>query len=344
MKAAVLESQGVMSYKEVPTPMPSAGEVRTQVKAVSICGSDIKRYLSGHRMYPIILGHEYGGVVDLVGENVDKQLIGKHVSIIPLIPCFECDQCHRGLYSACQNYSFIGSRQSGGFAEYLVVPECNVLVVPDELPFEHVALIEPSSVARHMLALGDFKAKQTAAVLGVGTIGLLVVQWLRILQAKHIICIDISDDNLKTARDLGAHDTLNPLHDDIVSEVRKLTDDGVDISFEAAGAPQTLELTIPITRPRGKVILAGNQPVDKKLPLSFIESMMRRELSVIGSHMSYSPPFPGHEWTDTIEALMTGKLNMDTLISHRYSLAEIPSVFEQIKKSSLNHRKIMFHP
>lgn len=344
MKAAILEAQGVISYKEVQTPKPAPGNVLVQVKSVSICGSDIKRYISGHRAYPMILGHECGGVIESIGEGVDKQLAGKHVSIIPLVPCFKCSQCQRGLFSACKNYSFIGSRQPGCYADYLELPASGVLVVPENLSFDHIALIEPSTVARHMLALGNFKTGETAVVFGAGSIGLMAVQWLRILQAKLIICVDISDKNLEAARKLGAHVTLNPLRYDVVAEVTKHTIDGADISLEAAGVPQTLEQTVHVTRPRGRVICAGNQPVEKSLPLSFIENLMRRELSLIGNHMSYSTPFPGQEWTDSVAALLDGSLDMDMMISHHFSLAETPEVFAKIGRGELTYRKIMLHP
>ena len=112
MKAAILENQGIMAYREVPVPTVPPGHVRLAVEAVSICGSDIKRYVSGHRMYPIVLGHECAGIIESVGEGVDESLIGKHASVIPVVPCFECEQCQRGYYSACHSYSFIGSRQA----------------------------------------------------------------------------------------------------------------------------------------------------------------------------------------------------------------------------------------
>jgi len=326
----------------VPSPPP--GHVRLQVGAVSICGSDIKRYVAGHRMYPLILGHECAGVIDAVGQGVNQELVGQHAAVIPVVPCFECEQCRRGYYSACHSYSFIGSRQAGGFAEYLELPRRNVLIVPDEIPLKHAALIEPSTVARHMLALGDFQAGQSAVVFGAGSIGLMIVQWLRILGASLIICSDISEDNLATATSLGAHVTLNPQRDNIVEEVRKLTGDGVDISLEAAGVPQTLEQTVPVTRPRGKVICGGNQPLDKTLPMSFIEDMMRRELSIIGCFMSYSAPFPGHEWTETIVALQNGELDMDTMISHEFPLADAPEIFAKIAAHNLVHRKIILRP
>ncbi|CAG1016823.1 L-iditol 2-dehydrogenase [Anaerolineales bacterium] len=344
MKAAVLENKGALTYKDVPTPEAGPGHVRLKVKAISICGSDIKRFVDGHRMYPLILGHETSGVIDSIGSGVAESYIGKHAAIIPLVPCFECEQCQRGYYSACHSYSFIGSRQSGGFAEYVDLPERNVFILPDELPFEHAALIEPSTVARHMLTLGDFKSGQTVVVFGVGSIGLMLVQWLRILGAQKIVVSDLLEDNLKIAAKVGAHITLNPSKVDVIKEVQRRIGDGADLTLEATGVPQVLEQTISVTRPRGKIVLAGNQPLDKSLPLTFIENMMRKEISLNGCFMSYSAPFPGHEWTDTITALLDGSLDMDTMISHRYSLSKAPEVFGKIGAHQLVHQKIMLNP
>ncbi|MBE2267819.1 MAG: zinc-binding dehydrogenase, partial [Anaerolinea sp.] len=222
--------------------------------------------------------------------------------------------------------------------------ERSIFVVPDELSFEHVALIEPSTVGRHMLALGGFARGQTAAVMGAGSIGLMIVQWLRILGASLIICTDVSESNLETARKLGAHITLNPTQVDVVKEILKLTGDGVDLTLEATGVPAVLEQTVPITRPRGTVVLGGNQPIDKAISLNFIENLMRRELSYVGCFMSYSAPFPGHEWSDTIAALLDGSLDMETMISHRLGLSQTPDIFAKIGAHELTHLKIMLNP
>ena len=344
MKAVVLENQRSITYKDVPTPEPGPGHLRLKIKAVSICGSDIKRYVDGHRMYPLILGHENSGIIDRVGDGVSADYMGKHAAIIPLVPCFECEECKRGYYSACHSYSFIGSRQSGGYAEFVDLPERNVFILPDDLAFEHAALIEPSTVARHMLALGDFKSGQTAIVLGAGSIGLMLVQWLRILGAQQVIVTDILEDNLRIASKVGAQVALNPSQVDVAKEVQKLVGDGADLVLEATGVPQVLEQSLSLTRPRGKIVLAGNQPLDKSLPLTFIENMMRREISLIGCFMSYSAPFPGHEWTETLAALLNGSLDMDTLISHRFPLAKAPEVFEKIGAHEMAHQKIILNP
>lgn len=344
MKAAILENQGVIAYHDVPTPAPEAGQVLLRVSAASICGSDISRYAKGHRMYPLILGHEVAGEIVAVGEGVSADLVGKHAAIIPLIPCMECDQCQRGLYSACRRYSFIGSRQAGGFAEYVAIPAQNALIVPDDLKPEEAALIEPSTVARHILDLGHFEAGQSAIVLGAGSIGLMVVQWLRILGAKLIISTDMIDANLEIAHRLGAHVTLNPRDVDVAAEVRRLTGDGVDLAVEAAGAPQTLAQTLLVTRPRGSIVLGGNQPLDASLPMTFIEDLMRKELSLHGCFMSYSAPFPGHEWTDTLAALRDGSLDFQTMISHRRPLSDVVEIFDQIVTHHMPHQKIILLP
>ena len=344
MKAAILENKSIMTYQEVPTPSPRPGHVLLKVKAVSICGSDIMRYIKGHRQYNLILGHECAGVISEVGKGVRKDLIGKPATVIPLVPCFECEQCKAGRYSACHKYSFIGSRQNGGYAEYVELPERCALLLPDRIDLEVAALIEPSTVARHIIDLGNFEAGQSAVVLGAGSVGLMAVQWLRILGAKLIISTDVVEDNLQAARELGAHVALNPKNVDVKEEVGKITGDGVDLAIEAAGSPQALTQTIQVTHPRGNIVCGGNQPLEASLPLTFIEDLMRKELRLNGCFMSYSAPFPGHEWTDSVQAMVNGQLNTARMISHRYPLAQAPQVFEDIAARRIAYRKIMLFP
>ena len=344
MKAVVLEGKGLMTYVDVARPKVGAGDVLVQVRASSICGSDISRFAKGHRMYPIVLGHETSGVVVEAGPGVDQGLLGKAVSIIPLVPCRQCRECKAGRYSACSSYSFIGSRESGGFAEFVRVPVGNVLPAPSGLSFEQLALVEPSTVARHILDLANFKAGQTAVVLGAGSIGLMVVQWLRILGARLIVATDVVEANLEAARALGAHAALNPRQVDVAAEVQALVNGGVDVAIEAAGSPQALAQTIAVTRARGSVVCGGNQPLDATLPMSFIENLMRKEIDLHGCFMSYSAPFPGHEWTDTLEALARGDLDMPGMISHRIGLSEVPAMFADLAERRIAYRKIMITP
>jgi threonine dehydrogenase-like Zn-dependent dehydrogenase len=344
VKAAVLEGRGALAYRDVPTPDPGPGEVLLRVRASAVCGSDIHRFVRGHRTYPMILGHEAAGVITAAGPGADPGLVGRHAALVPLVPDHTCPECLAGRFSACGSYTFIGSRRAGAFAEYVALPSENAFLVPDETPFEAAALIEPSTVARHMLDLGSFVAGQSAVVFGAGSIGLMLVQWLRILGASLVVASDVVDANLDVARSLGAHVALNPTRDDVPAAVRQLLPAGVDLALEAAGSPAALAQTIEVARPRGSVVLGGNQPADASLPMTFVESLMRRELRLSGCFMSYSAPWPGHEWRDGLAAVLDGGLDMAAMISHRAPLGDAPAVFEAIGERRLAHRKIVFDP
>jgi threonine dehydrogenase-like Zn-dependent dehydrogenase len=292
----------------------------------------------------MILGHEAAGVITAAGPGADPGLVGRHAALVPLVPDHTCPECLAGRFSACGSYTFIGSRRAGAFAEYVALPAENAFLVPDELAFEAAALIEPSTVARHMLDLGSFVAGQSAVVFGAGSIGLMLVQWLRLLGASLVVASDVVDANLDVARSLGAHVALNPTRDDVPAAVRRLLPAGVDLALEAAGSPAALAQTIEVARPRGSVVLGGNQPADASLPMTFIESLMRRELRLSGCFMSYSAPWPGHEWRDGLAAVLDGGLDMAAMISHRAPLGDAPDIFAAIGERRLAHRKIVFDP
>lgn len=344
MRAAILEDREVLTVRQVADPVPGPGEVLLEVRASAVCGSDIHRYLRGHRTYPIILGHEAAGVIRSVGEDVDADLVGRRAALIPLVPCHVCEQCRAGRFSACVAYSFVGSRRDGAFAELVVLPARNVLLVPDGLAFEAAALIEPSTVARHMLDLGRFAPGGSAVVLGAGSIGLMLVQWLRVLGAGLILATDVVPENLEVARTVGASVALDATRDDVPGEIRRLTGGGADLTLEATGSPVAFAQTVEVTRPRGAIVLGGNQPLDATLPMELVERLMRKELTLAGCFMSYSAPWPGHEWTDGLAAVLDGGLDMDAMISHRAPLSDAPRLFAAIGSHQLSHRKIVFDP
>src|SRR4051794_36552233 len=136
MRAAVLEGERQLAYREVADPVPAEGEVLVEVRASAVCGSDIHRYVRGHRTYPMILGHEAAGIVSAAGAGADPGLVGRHAAVVPLVPCHVCAQCRAGRFSACATYSFIGSRRDGAFAQLVAVPATNLVLLPDDLPFE----------------------------------------------------------------------------------------------------------------------------------------------------------------------------------------------------------------
>lgn len=344
MKALVLEGLGRIACRDLDRPQPTKGEVLLRVRAAAVCGSDVARFVKGHRLYPLVLGHEASGEVVEVGRGVDPALLGTRAALIPLIPCMHCAYCNQGLFSACASYSFLGSRRDGGFAEFVALPSSNLMPLPAGVDFESGALIEPATVARHALEMGRFATGQSVAVLGAGSVGLMAVQWLRLLGARKILVSDISEDNLACARRLGAHVAVSARHEDVAQRLAEESGGGVDLALELAGVPQALEQALQAAHPRGSVVLTGNQPKDAVFPAELMETITRKELEVHGTWMSYSAPFPGHEWQEAIAAMQSGALSAVEIVSHRFPLCEGEDVFRAIGQRTLAYRKIMLVP
>ena len=191
MKAAVLHANEDVRYEEIATPEVKPGTVRVRVRACGICGSDIPRVLhNGAHNYPIVLGHEFAGVIDAVGEGVTDLKVGDTVSGAPLVPCMTCDDCQSGNFSLCKHYSFIGSRQNGAFADYVVLPAINAVKYDPAIPFHKAAMFEPYTVGLHGLLLSDYKGGDCVAILGGGTIGLLTMQWVKVFGSKKVVVFD----------------------------------------------------------------------------------------------------------------------------------------------------------
>ena len=205
MKAGVVHAKNDIRYEEIQTPEPGKGQVKIKVKYTGICGSDVPR-VNGDacHFFPNVLGHEFSGTVAETGEGVTSLKPGDRVAGVPLVPCMKCEDCLRGDYSLCKHYSFIGSREFGSFAEYVVVPEKNAVPFGDDVSFEQGAFFEPATVALHGLNRLDYQGGKTVAVLGGGTIGLFTMQWAKIFGAAKVVVFDITPERLDLAIRLGA--------------------------------------------------------------------------------------------------------------------------------------------
>ena len=178
MKAGVLYGNEDIRYDDYADPIVGAGDVKIRVRATGICGSDVPRVLdNGAHFYPVVLGHEFSGDVAEVGEGVTDIKVGDTVTAAPLLPCMKCADCQQGDYALCKNYSFVGSRQQGSFADYVVVPQINVVKYDPSIPYEQAAMFEPSTVALHGVLCNDYKGGEDVAIIGCGTIGIFALQW-----------------------------------------------------------------------------------------------------------------------------------------------------------------------
>ena len=344
MKAAVLHAKDDLRYEDHKTPQVGKGCVLVKVKATGICGSDIPRVLGdGAHYYPIVLGHEFSGEVMEAGPGVASVKPGDRVAGVPLLPCLKCDDCQQGNYSQCRHYSFIGSREQGSFAEYVVLPEKNVIRFDQNVSYEQGAFFEPSTVALHGLKCIGYYGGEDVAVLGGGTIGLFAAQWAKILGARRVFVFDIDNERLVLAKKLGADVTINTTEPDFMEKAKSLTDGrGFGFVFETAGMNATMNLAFEIAANKSGVCFIGTSTRDVMFSPGLFEKMNRKEFKLTGSWMSYSPPFPGKEWELTAHFFSNGMLKFDeSLIFAKLPLSQIKKGFDMYKTPGLVKGKIM---
>lgn len=334
MWAGVVHAKDDIRYEKIEKPEPKAGEVLIKVKYTGICGSDVPRVLGDAcHFFPNVLGHEFSGTVEAVGEGVKTLAVGDRVSGVPLVPCMECDDCKAGNFSLCKHYSFIGSRQFGSFAEYVCVPEINAVKFGENVSFEQAALFEPTTIALHGLERLDSVSGKTVAVLGGGTIGILTAMWAKAFGAREVTVVDIIPERLEFARKMGATSALNSLDEDFEAQALAVTGNkGYDRVFETAGAVPTMKMSLDLVANKGQICLIGTPTKEISFTVPQWEQLNRKECILTGSWMSYSAPFPGHEWSLTAEAYGNGMLTFDEgLVYKTFGLSEISDAFDEYR-------------
>ena len=344
MKAAVVVANEDVQYLEIPEPEVKPGYVKIKVRYSGICGSDIPRVLhNGVHFYPIVLGHEFSGDVVEIGEGVTKVKAGDRVSGAPLVPCMKCEDCQKGNYSLCKHYSFIGSREQGSNADYVVVPEQNAVPFDASVPYEQGAMFEPSTVALHGLLQNDYQGGQCVAILGGGTIGMFTMQWAKIFGSKKVVVFDISDERLELAKRLGADEVVNTTKEDYMKTAMEFTGNkGYGYVFETAGQVPTMHMAFELAANKAHVSFIGTPHADLSFTPAQWENMNRKEFKLTGSWMSYSAPFPGKEWELTAHYFATGKLKFDPgFIYKKIPMSQAQEAFQLFKTPGLVKGKIL---
>jgi L-iditol 2-dehydrogenase len=331
MRAGIITEKGKIACGEWETPQVSAGKVLIEVKACGICGSDVPRVLGDEaRYYPIVIGHEFSGIVKEAGPGVTALRPGDRVAGAPLIPCMKCDDCMSGHYALCKHYSFIGSREQGAFAQYVCIPEKNAIRFSDTVSFEQGAFFEPSTVALHGILNSNYRGGDLTAILGGGTIGLFTALWAKLFGAQSVYVFDIDEERLALAKKFGVDQTINTGDGHFREAVMDYTHNrGFDSVFETAGAGATQLLAYEVAANKAQVTFIGTPHSPLTFTQRIWENLNRKELRVTGTWMSYSAPFPGREWTLTAEYFSSGRLYFDkTLIHKTFALEHIDQAFE----------------
>lgn len=346
MKAAVVTANETVEYQEIAEPQVEPGCVKIRVKVSGICGSDVPRVLhNGVHFYPIVLGHEFSGEIVELGEGVERLRVGDRVSCAPLMPCMKCDDCQRGDYSLCRNYSFIGSRRQGGNADYVVIPARNAVPFDAGIPYEQGAMFEPSTVALHGVLCNAFAGGGTVAILGGGTVGIFTMQWAKLLGAGKTVVFDIAPGRLALAKKLGADGVVNTTEDAFLEKAMALTGGiGFDYVFETAGAVPTMRMAYQVAANHAHVCFIGTPHADLTFTPPQWENLNRKELRATASWMSYSAPFPGKEWSMTAEYYARGLLKVDPdMIGERFPMARAQEAFLRFKTPGAVTGKILLY-
>lgn len=344
MKALVKKERGEVDLELVEMPKPECPKdgVVLKVRACAICGSDIHYYHDTEPMpVPQIMGHEFCGDIEEVGENVEGWKVGDFVvSQVPAYPCGECEACKDGRPAECPNLTWAGLTGPGAYAQYIVSYPQNLITVPDNVSENMAACFEPSAIAVHAINRMPINPDDVVVVSGVGIIGLLTIQVLKIRGVKRIIALGIDSDEqarLPLALKYGAEKTINVQHGAASDLVLEYTGgQKVDLAIDCVGSEQSILEMFKMTRIRGTIGGIGVPPTDYEIPVNWYRLVWDSQNIV--TTFSSDP----EDWYEVLEYMKDGKLSFDDAITHELALEDWDKVFKDSHNPS--YVKAVFKP
>ena len=316
MKAVVLSTVDNLALADVKKPKPGSKECLVKVLACGICGTDRHIY---HGEYPsakpVILGHEFGGVIEEVGPG-SKFQVGQVVSVDPNIVCGKCLDCKEGRTAFCPDLTALGVNINGGLAEYVLTSDSQIYPVRNDLNPLHLAFIEPLACSIRGLDLANLKGGEKVAILGGGVIGLLVVQLAKLAGASEIVLVTRQKFRRDVALKIGATRVIDPLNENVDTAITNM-----DVTFECAGSVETFKQSQKITRRGGSVIVLGLTASDATLEVNPFNIVVN-ELRIQGSFLN---PLTQARAAELVES---GKLNLDILISKVVDLSGVKAILD----------------
>ncbi|MFK7838655.1 MAG: zinc-binding dehydrogenase [Sulfitobacter sp.] len=325
MRAAVLAAPGRFEIEERPIPTPGPGQALIRIVRVGICGTDLHIF-NGHYAadsLPMIPGHEFTGTLEAVGKDVQLPL-GAKVVVDMNIGCGVCFWCRRNEILNCPDMQQMGITMDGAFAEYIVVPARLVILAPDHIPFEVLALTEPLACVVRAARKADITFGQSVVVLGAGPIGHLHVQLMRAIGVAPIIVADISPERVQLALDNGAD--VGVTDGDLEAAVTQATGGrGADVVIESVGLPQLYQQAMTLIRKGGHVAAFGLTGPDTALPLDILTTILQ-ENSIKGSVAG-----SGQDMHDALTLLVHGRINPEPFLGSEYPLDDIQNAFDTFR-------------
>ncbi|MDD3362116.1 MAG: alcohol dehydrogenase catalytic domain-containing protein [Hespellia sp.] len=343
MKAYCYVAPFTIEEQEREIPQPGKNEVRIRVKAVSICGSDTGGFkgTSAMRVAPLVMGHEFSGVVDQYGEGVTNPSVpvGGRVVVYPNIQCEKCPDCEAGLPNLCEERFIPGTTMpaggyDGAMADYVVVPADKLIPISDQISFEEGSMFEPTSVAlRGVKMLSDVKDK-VVTVFGAGPIGLLALQCLKYLGAKDVISIDLNDQRLETAKECGASYTINSKNEDPVARVMEITNGkGADAGADCVGIAISLNTSMKMVKNGGEVAMIGM--ATEHMDGFEYKYAVAHEMKLKGSYCYVD------ELYEIPKMIEEGKIDLKKLITTVAPMNEVQEKFEDLVSGHSKEVKVI---
>ncbi|NLL91190.1 MAG: NAD(P)-dependent alcohol dehydrogenase [Ruminococcaceae bacterium] len=328
MKVAIMTGIGKIEFTERDIPKPSADEVLVKVEYCGICGSDLHYFETGRiGNYivepPFVLGHESSGTVVAVGENVKNLKTGDRVALEPGITCGKCEFCRKGVYNLCPDVIFFATPPVDGvFQEYVAHPADLCFKLPEKVDTMEGALIEPLAVGFHAAMQGHAHAGQTAVVFGAGCIGLVSMLALKAMGVSTIYVVDLMQNRLDKALELGATAVINAKEFDAVKEIIRLTEGkGIDLAIETAGSEITTRQCIDVAKKGSTIVLVGySKSGEMTLPISL----------AIDKELTFTSVFRyRHIYPMAIEAVANGKIDLKGIVTNEFDFDDVQTAMER---------------
>jgi L-iditol 2-dehydrogenase len=343
MKALVLEEYNKLVFTDFPDPVIAADEVLVNVKAAGICGSDVHGMdgSTGRRIPPLVMGHEAAGLISAIGRDVKNWGVGDRVTFDSTIYRLDDWYTRKGMYNLSDGRMVMGVspeeyRRHGAFAEYVNVPQHILYRIPDGVSFTQASMVEPVAVAAHAVELTPLQWNDSVVVVGCGMIGLFVVQVLRARGCGTIIAIDLEDDKIVLAKQLGADKGLNPNRQDIRREVQQLTEGrGADLAFEVVGITETVQMAIGSVRKGATVALVGNLSPVAEIPL---QDVVTGQIRIQGSCAICG------EYPAVLDMMARGEVHLEPILSAEAPLSEGAEWFRRLYNREPGLIKVVLKP
>lgn len=316
MKATYFLGNGKFETREVTLREPADDEVVVKVAACGVCGTDV-HICNGDKgsadvTPPVILGHEFSGVVEKIGKNVRTLQVGDHVTVDPNIYCGTCHYCKTGKKNMCQNLFAIGVNRDGSFAEKCVVPEKQCIVLDKSLPLKYGAMTEPLACCLRGIDIAGIRHGDTVCVIGDGAIGLLMVQLAKLAGASKVLLSAPIESRKAVALALGADVVVNPVKENLFDRIREeFHSDGADVVIECVGSLQATDQAVNAADRGGTVLLFSVPKAGATYGLS-MENVYKKELKICGSFINPDT----HSRAASL--ISPGKIQLEPILTHSY--------------------------